>query len=136
VDIVDIQDVEISVISYLQTHGVKSATIEYPYLVLNADWYSDIGYSGTIYWKIDIEGGSFNELHISPISGEVVGGDSSTTVVTATGATETIPAPAIDALLPMGIVFVIPLSAFSLGLAGYIIVKNHQSKRIMGRSES
>ncbi|TFG29984.1 hypothetical protein EU528_08865 [Candidatus Thorarchaeota archaeon] len=136
-DIIDVDNVEDTAIDCLINYGIKvDTTIEYPYLVLDADWFPDIGYSGSIYWRTEVEGGYIGELHISPISGEVIGGVTTSVTTTGVTATGTMPAPAIDFMLPMGIVFILPLSSFSLGLAGYIIVKNRQSRRIIGRNET
>ncbi|TFH06651.1 MAG: hypothetical protein E4H14_10350 [Candidatus Thorarchaeota archaeon] len=135
VDIVDLDVAENSAIDYLHDRGITWPTIGNPILVLHANWFPDIGYSGSIYWQIAVEGEAINQLHISPISGEVLGYDGTITVVTATGTTGTRAPPAFGALMPLGIVFILPLSSFSLGLAGYIIVKNRQTRRIVGRKE-
>ena len=140
VDIVDVDIVENSAIDYLLARGIGSPTLKYPILVLDANWFPDIGYSGSVYWQVVIQDESIDELRISPISGEVVGSVGTVTtgtIATATDAPGTRPgAVAFDALIPIGLVFILPLSSFSLGLAGYIIVKNRQSRRIFGSNES
>ena len=133
VDIVDVDVVEDTVSEYLLAQGIVSVTMEYPILVLDAGWYPDIGYSGTVYWYVKV---GYNQLHISPISGEVIGGITTYTAIpTATGITDSPVPGALDALLPMGIILILP-SSFSLGLAGYIIVKNRQSRRIIGSNKT
>ncbi|MHA1137446.1 MAG: hypothetical protein ACTSSE_13255 [Candidatus Thorarchaeota archaeon] len=137
VDIVDLDVAENSAIDYLHDRGVTWPTIGIPILVLQANWVHDIGYSGSICWQVVVEGeGGIDQLQISPISGDVVGSVGTITVVTSTDATATMPVPGatFDALLPMGIIIFI-LPAFSLGLAGYIIVKNRQSRRTFGRND-
>ncbi|MGY5859379.1 MAG: hypothetical protein RTU63_08410 [Candidatus Thorarchaeota archaeon] len=132
VDIVDPETVQDSAIGYLSNRGITSATLGYPYLVLDAHWFPDIGYTGSVYWQVSVEDGSIIELRISPISGEVFG---SVSTVTATAATATVtdatgPVPGALASMPLGLVFILPLSSFSLGLAGYIIVRYKQTRRL------
>lgn len=135
VDIVDFDVVNSSAIDYLGDHGITSPTIRYPILVLRANWFPDIGYSGSIYWQVAVEGEDIIQLHISPISGEVIYSFGTTTTMTATTTAGTQPAPAFDSLLPMEFTLILPLSSFSLGLAGYIIVKNRQTRRILGKDK-
>ena len=130
VDIIPSETAQNAAVVYLHNHGINSATLEYPNLILDAEWYPDMGYSGSIYWQVSIEDAYISELRISPISGRILGSGTSSTASTAipTGT-----ASGGFALMSMGFVFIIPLSSFCLGLAGYMIMKNKQSKRILSK---
>jgi hypothetical protein len=131
------ETVQDTAVDYLQNRGITTATLGYPVLIFDAAWLPDIGYTGSVYWYVSVDGGAIYELRISPISGEVLDalGTVTTSAPTATAGTSPATIPAALEPLLLGPLFIIPLSSFCLGLAGYLIVKNRQSKRLLVRYE-